>query len=295
MPGSRDMRVAIIGLGVMGRAAAGALRAADHAVTASDPAPGAAQHAEATGARLAASPAEAAADADAVLLFLPGPSQISAVVPEVCSAAPQGAVIVDHSTADPETARAMAAHAEAAGLGWVDAPVLGRPAAVGNWAHPVGQTPGALAKVEPLLRHYAAAIFDVGGPGAGHTVKLLNQMMFGAINAMTAEMMAISDLLGLPPARLFEIITASQAGTVSNLFRELGQRIADDRYDDPTFSVALLEKDIRLGLEMARAAGADPKLGSVVAAMNEAAIARGLGGSDTAAMWTVAIDAPVAP
>ena len=95
-------------------------------------------------------------------------------------------------------------------------------------------------------------------------MKLLNQMMFGAINAMTAEMAAIADRLGLPPRQLCEIITASKAGTVSNLFVELGQRIADNRYDDPTFSIDLLEKDIRLGLEMATAAGAVPRLGAVV-------------------------------
>jgi 3-hydroxyisobutyrate dehydrogenase-like beta-hydroxyacid dehydrogenase len=207
------------------------------------------------------------------------------VVPALAAVMGQGSVIVDHSTADPETARAMAEIAERAQLLWMDAPVLGRPSAVGKWAHPVGQLPGALAIVEPLLRCYAASIFEVGGPGTGHTVKLLNQMMFGAINAMTAEMMSISDRLGLPPGRLFEIITASQAGTVSNLFRELGQRIAEERYDNPTFSVRLLEKDIRLGLEMARAAGAEPRLGRVVAAMNEAAIHEGLGDRDTSAMW----------
>jgi 3-hydroxyisobutyrate dehydrogenase len=282
------MKIAIIGLGVMGRAAAAALRAADHELTASDPAPNAAEHAGSVGAVLCGSPAEAAAHADVALLFLPGPAQIRAVVPNLTSAMVKGSVIIDHSTADPDTARAMAEIVEKAGLLWIDAPVLGRPSAVGKWAHPVGQTPGALAKVEAVLRCYAASVFEVGGPGAGHTVKLLNQMMFGAINAMTAEMMSISNLLGLPPARLFEIITTSQAGTVSNLFRELGQRIAEDRYDNATFSVELLEKDIRLGLEMARAAGADPKLGSVVAAMNEAAVARGMGKSDTSAMWKVA-------
>lgn len=282
------MRVAVIGLGVMGRAATAALHAAGHALTTSDPAPQAAEHAASVGAKLCGSPADAAASAEAVLLFLPGPDQIRAVVPALAAAMGRGGVIVDHSTADPDCARAMAGIAQKADLLWIDAPVLGRPSAVGKWAHPVGQTPGALAKVEPLLRCYAAAIFEVGGPGAGHTVKLLNQMMFGAINAMTAEMMSISNRLGLPPSRLFEIITGSQAGTVSNLFRELGQRIAEDRYDNPTFSVALLEKDVRIGLEMARAAGADPKLGSVVASMNEAALANGLGNSDTSAMWKIA-------
>ena len=145
--------------------------------------------------------------------------------------------MVDHSTADPETARFAAELLGEAGIGWLDAPVLGRPTAVGKWALPVGATDGALARARPVLESYAGHVFEVGGPGAGHTIKLLNQMMFGAINAMTAEMMATAARLGVAPGRLYEIITASQAGTVSNLFRELGQRIAEDRFDDPTFSV----------------------------------------------------------
>lgn len=181
----------------------------------------------------------------------------------------------------------MAELVQTHGHGWIDAPVLGRPGAVGKWALPVGQTEGALMRARPALDCYAGHVFDVGGPGAGHTIKLLNQMMFGAINSMTAEMMAVSEKMGVPPARLYEIITASQAGTVSNLFRELGARIAEDRYADPTFSVRLLEKDTRLGLEMARAAGVTPKLGEMVAAYNEAAIAAGRGEEDTSVIWKV--------
>jgi 3-hydroxyisobutyrate dehydrogenase len=281
------MKLALIGLGVMGRAAAARLIEAGHIVTASDPAPGAAERAKSAGAAFAASPADAARNAEAALLFLPGPEQIRAVVPTLIGALAPGAVVVDHSTADPDTARDMAELLVSAGLGWVDAPILGRPGAVGRWAHPVGQTQDALARVEPVLRACAAEIFAVGGPGAGHTVKLLNQLMFGAINAMTAEMMAVSHRLGLPPARLYDIITASQAGTVSNLFRELGARIAEDRYDNPTFSVTLLEKDVRLGVEMARRAGLEPRLAGLVAHLNQEAIAAGIGSSDTAAMWKI--------
>ena len=285
------MRVAILGLGVMGRAAAARLVEAGHAVAAYDPAQDAAEVAADLGFAASPEPAAAVTEAEAVLLFLPGPAQIREVVSgSVCGAAPAGAVIVDHSTADPQTARDMAEAAEAAGLDWVDAPVLGRPTAVGRWALPTGATPGALERVRPVLEAYAGTIFAVGGPGAGHTIKLLNQMMFGAINAMTAEMMATAQRLGVDPRRLYEIITASQAGTVSNLFRELGARIAEDQYEDPTFSVRLLEKDVRLGLEMARAAGGDPRLGAVVAALNEEAIAKGYGAQDSAVMWKAVAD-----
>ena len=86
---------------------------------------------------------------------------------------------------------------------------------------------------------------------------VLNQMMFGA---MTAEMMAIAKAVGIPPARLYDTITASQAGTVSNLFKELGLRVSQDNYDNPTFTVDLLIKDVKLGVEMAKAHNAPPML-----------------------------------
>jgi 3-hydroxyisobutyrate dehydrogenase-like beta-hydroxyacid dehydrogenase len=110
-------------------------------------------------------------------------------------------------------------------------------------------------------------------------------MMFGAINAMTAEMMAVSERVGVPPKLLYETITSSQAGTVSNLFIELGKTITSEKYDEPTFSVDLLYKDLRLAIEMAKGYGAPPLLAGVIQFMNEAAQAQGLGGKDTAVMW----------
>ncbi len=285
--------VALIGFGVMGRAAGEKVQAAGHTVVVSDPAPDAADAASAMGLAFERSVAEASAAAEIVLLFLPGPDQIRTVVagPEgLLSRSPAGQVIVDHSTADPQTARDMAEEAQRRDVGWVDAPVLGRPSATGSWALPCGATPGALDIARPVFETYARAVFDMGGPGNGHAVKLLNQMMFGAINAMTAEMMATSEKLGLPPGKLYEIITSSQAGTVSNLFKELGRRIQQDDYDSPTFSVKLLEKDIRLGLEMAKQADADTPLGKVVARMNRTAIEKGLGDQDSAVMWRSAAD-----
>jgi 3-hydroxyisobutyrate dehydrogenase-like beta-hydroxyacid dehydrogenase len=85
---------------------------------------------------------------------------------------------------------------------------------------------------------------------------------------------------------LFEIITASQAGTVSNLFKELGGRIAAGDYANPTFTVDLLVKDIKLAVRMAREKNAPPILGRTVELINEISQVQGLGAKDTAIMWT---------
>jgi 3-hydroxyisobutyrate dehydrogenase-like beta-hydroxyacid dehydrogenase len=102
---------------------------------------------------------------------------------------------------------------------------------------------------------------------------------------MTAEMMAISEKVGIPPKTLYEAISASRAGTVSNLFLDLGRRIADDDYANPTFTVDLLIKDVSLGVAMARQHKAPPVLGRSVECLNELSQAQGRGGQDTSVMW----------
>ncbi|MFD0982525.1 NAD(P)-dependent oxidoreductase [Tropicimonas aquimaris] len=281
--------VTIVGFGVMGRAAGRLLLDAGHALRISDPAPASLAAAAEMGVE-AVSLGAVADRPGLVLLFLPGPDQIRHVVSGaggLLATAKAPITIVDHSTANPEVARDMAELAAAQGHHWIDAPVLGRPQVAGKWTLPIGQTEGALEAARPVLECYAANLFEIGEAGSGHVVKLLNQMMFGAINAMTAEMMAVAERLGVAPARLYEIMMASNAATVSNLYRELGKRVSEDRYDEATFSMRLLEKDVRLGLEMARAAGLEPKVGASVAALNEAALEPGLGDEDTAVLWKV--------
>lgn len=273
----------------MGRRAAATIAAAGHVVFVYDVAPAAARELIATtGVSARSSLAAIAREADIVLMYLPGPREVAQCVSGcdgLLKTARAGTLIVDQSTVDPETSRSMARDAEARGVGYLDAPVLGRPSMVGKWALVVGGREAELQKCAPLLRLLAGNIFHVGPSGAGNQVKLLNQLMFGAINAMTAEMMAIAERVGVAPKLLYETIAASQAGTVSNLFRELGARIAAEDYSDPTFSVDLLVKDVHLATEMAKAHGAPPILARAVEMMNEVASAQGLGKLDTAVMW----------
>ena len=281
--------VGIIGAGVMGRKAIERIAAAAHRITVYDAVPAATLGLETVpGATIANSPAAVAQQAEIVLMYLPGPGEVAQCVggqDGLLDAARAGAVIVDQSTVDPATSQRMAALAGARSVGYLDAPVLGRPGMVGSWALPVGGRAEDLVRCRAVLGLLATKIFHIGPAGAGNQVKLLNQLMFGAINAMTAEMMAIAEKVGIAPKLLYETITASQAGTVSNLFRELGARIAADDYADPTFSVDLLAKDVRLAVEMAKAHAAPPLVARGVEFLNEAARAQGFGRLDTAAMW----------
>lgn len=284
----RMPNIAIMGAGVMGRCAAERIIQAGHPLIVFDVNPEALERAVALGAARAASPAAAARVADLVLLYLPGPVEVAGCVngPEgLLETLRPGTIITDQSTVSPGTSRSLAAAANARSVGYLDAPVLGRPVSVGRWALVVGGEPADLERCRPVLELLASRIFHLGPSGSGNQVKLLNQMMFGAINAMTAEMMAIAAQAGIAPRQLYETITASQAGTVSNLFKELGARIAEERYENPTFSVDLLIKDVRLAGEMAGEFGAPPLLGRMVEFINEVARSQGFGPLDTAVMW----------
>ena len=119
----------------------------------------------------------------------PGPVQIVECVAGptgLLQTARPGQIIVDMSTVDPGTTQRMATLAREKGVGYVDAPVLGRPARVGKWALPVGGRPEDLERCRPILEVIAAKVMHIGESGSGNKIKLLNQMMFSAINAMTA-------------------------------------------------------------------------------------------------------------
>jgi 3-hydroxyisobutyrate dehydrogenase-like beta-hydroxyacid dehydrogenase len=280
------MIVALIGAGTMGRILAASLAAAGHTVLAVDPDPEAQAGARAAGAAVLDSPAEAAARAGVVLLSLPGPTQVRDVVAALLAAEPRDLVIVDTSTVDPGTTREMAARAAERGVGYLDAPILGRPASAGRWTLPVGGDPAVLDRVSPMLQAFAARVVWVGPSGSGHTLKLLNQMMFTTINAVTAEVLATAAKLGLAPRTFVDVVASSGAATVSGLFREVAAKIVARDFA-PTFSVGLLCKDAGLALETARAGGAPALLTGLAQTLTQLALARGYGSQDTAAVVRV--------
>ncbi len=280
--------IGLLGTGTMGLAAGRKILDSGRPLLAFDVSAGAREKARSMGAGVAATPAEVGRQTDMIIMFLPGPREVEACVAGeggLLQGSHAGMVIVDMSTVDPGVTQRMAERALQKGVGYLDAPVLGRPAAVGNWALPVGGRKEDLESCRPVLELVSAKIFHIGESGSGNKVKLLNQLMFGAINAMTAEMMAIAEKLGIAPKLLFETISSSQAATVSNLFKELGARIAAENYENPTFTVNLLIKDVRLAVEMAKAGDAPPLLGRSVELINEIARAQGLGDRDTSIMW----------
>ena len=279
------MRVGLIGLGTMGSRMAAALVEAGHTVLGWDIDRGAEDRASAIGAQIQKSPGEVAEGAEVVLMSLPAPADVATVVtgPDgLLTRAGKGLVIVDLSTVDPGSTQEMAAAAREKGVGYLDAPVLGRPQACGNWTLPVGGDEASFEKARPVLEKLARRVVLVGPSGHGNVVKLLNNLMFGAINSITVEVMALCARMGMPPKVFVDLVSESGAATVSNLFKEVGPKVLSRDFT-PLFSIALLHKDNALALAMAREAGVPMVLSSATQLLNEMALAKGLGKEDTSA------------
>lgn len=283
-------KVGLIGCGRMGRCMLQSLLDRGFQVVAYDKFPAAAKSAEEMGAEAAATPAELAERSSVILLSLPGPAQLQEVLfgeKGLKEGLTSDHVVIDTSTVDPATTRVNAAGVEETGAAYLDCPILGRPSATGKWMLPTGGNPEALHQVMPVLLTFAANAVSVGGHGAGNALKLLNQLMFSCINAISSEVMAICDHVGIDKKVFYDTVADSSAATVSGLFREVGKSIVTDGYDTPAFTVDLLIKDAKLGLQMAKDADAPSVIAGTVQLYNEIAHAEGLGMQDTSALYKV--------
>ena len=283
------MNVGIIGVGTMGSKMAGKLINAGYAIFARDIDEAAEERARKLGAKVVNSPKEVAEYTEIILLSLPMPSDVKEVVlgeDGILTNPKNNRTIVDLSTVDPFSTQHNAEEAKKVGVSYIDAPVLGRPQKCGNWTLPVGGDKKDLEKVRKVLEILAAKIIYVGPSGYGNIVKLLNNMMLGAINSVTAEILAICTKLGMSPKVLYETIANSGAASVSNLFKELGPKILDRDFE-PLFAIDLLHKDVRLGIQMAKQVGVPLFVSEANQRLNEMARLMGFGKEDTASVIKV--------
>ena len=283
-------KIGLVGFGIMGAEMASRLRDHAYSVLISDSSASAVAEAKRLGYDICETPAEMAELTEVVLMSLPKPEHVNTVVRHqdtgLLATAETGMIIVDTSTVDPTTSRENAEYCEERGVGYLDCPVLGRPSGCGNWTLPTGGSERYIEAVRPILQTFAAKVIPVGPSGHGNLVKVLNNLMFGSINSITCEVFALCRCSGMDPKLLFETISNSGAGTVSNLFKELGPKIIDNEYS-PVFSIDNLQKDIQLGIDLAAAYGMELKMSELGQEMNVAAQLAGFGKQDTSAVVKV--------
>ena len=282
--------VGLVGCGRMGRCMLESMLNAGFSVIVYDSFPGAAEAAAALGAERAETPAALAAKASVILLSLPGPAQLESVIfgaDGLSDGLREGHIVIDTSTVDPQTTRGIAARLAEKDASYLDSPILGRPSATGKWMLPTGGEPAALERARPILLTFAANAVSVGDSGAGNALKLLNQIMFTCINAVSSEVMAICEHVGIDKKVFFDTVGGSSAATVSGLFREVARNIVEENFNTPAFTVDLLIKDTKLALQMAKDADAPSVIAGTVQMYNEIAHAQGLGAQDTSALYKV--------
>jgi 3-hydroxyisobutyrate dehydrogenase-like beta-hydroxyacid dehydrogenase len=200
------------------------------------------------GATEVQSDAEVAKAADIVFLCVTGSTQVEQIVygPQgLMSAARQGLLVVDTSTAEPHSTARIREDFAARGVRFVDAPMARTPkeAEEGRLNIMVGAEPADFARVEPVLRAFCENIFHVGPPGSGHVLKLVNNMLAMSQAAAIAEAVAVAAKAGLPLQKLYDVVSAG--GVNSGIFQMMVGKMLQGDLAGLKFSIANGQKDLR--------------------------------------------------
>jgi 2-hydroxy-3-oxopropionate reductase len=261
------MRVAFIGLGVMGAAMAANLARKGFAPVVFNRTAAKAAPLVALGAKQAETGLEAARNADVVFLCLSATEDVAAVLFGSSGIAPaltRGTTVIDTSTIDPIAAREFAERLAAQGVDMLDSPVTGgeKGAINGTLTCMVGGSADALARVRPCLEAIASRIVHMGEAGAGQVTKACNQICAATTWLGISEALALAVKLGVDPGRVREVLlggTARSVGLEGN-----GARFLAGDFK-PGFRAALMEKDIRIAVEtLSRARVFAPVVGNVL-------------------------------
>lgn len=283
-PELKDINVGFIGLGAMGLPMAGHLaragllaavwnRSRDKALAAAGE----------FGVAAPETLAELVAACDVLALCVPADADVLELADVVAAHARAGTIVVDHSTVSSATATSAHATLAAQGCGFLDAPVSGgvEGARNGKLSVMVGGDEEALLRVRPMLDCYAAKVSHMGAVGAGQNTKAVNQVLVAGIAQAVCEGLALSERLGLDPARLLPTLAAGAAG---NWFLDKrGATMLQDEFA-VGFKLALLHKDLKIVRGLAVEAGTDRSVIEKSLADYAVLLAQGHGDEDISAL-----------
>lgn len=240
----------------------------------------------ALGATAAPSAAAAAASSKAVILSLNAPRIVRAAVfgaGGVAEGAKPGTLLIDMSSIDPEATKALAADAAAKGLRWVDSPLSGGipKAATGDLTLMQGGTEADVIEAQAILAKVASNQTRMGGPGAGQTTKLINQVLCGLGFLAVAEATALAEAAGVDATMIPKALKGGRAD--SALLQEYMPRFAARDYRR-TGRIDNMVKDLNGAADLARLTHTPMPLTALCAEVHRMLTAAGLGGEDQAAL-----------
>jgi len=285
------VKIGFIGLGNMGGGMAANLVKAGHEVRAFDLAEPALAHAVENGCARMTTAREAAAGVDAVVTMLPAGKHVRQVYADcVIGAAPTSAILIDCSTIDVTSARAVGAQAVEQGYQMVDAPVSGGIAAAngGTLTFMVGGEESAFARAQPILAAMGKAVIHAGSSGAGQAAKIANNMLLGATMVATCEAFLLAKKLGLDLQTFYDISSkaSGQSWSMTSYcpVPGVGPETPADRDYQGGFAAALMLKDLKLALAAAQDADASVPMGAAAESLYQAFANNGGGGLDFSAI-----------
>ena len=217
----------------------------------------------AAGATEMPSPAALAAAGDVVFICVTGSPQVEASVEAMLAGAKKGLMVVDCSTSEPESTARLRERCAGHGVTFVDAPLSRTPveAEAGRLNVMVGADTSVFECLEPILKSFAENVFHVGGPGAGHTIKLLNNFIAQAICNATAEAFAVGQRAGVDLKQLVSLISAGPVNC--GLFQAMAKTL-DGQMDGLKFELDLARKDVRYYTHLAESLAIPSVMGEAV-------------------------------
>jgi 3-hydroxyisobutyrate dehydrogenase len=282
-------RIGFIGLGNMGLPMALNLIKAGKAVQGYDVNADAMDRLAAAGGASTKSIGMASAQSEIVVTMLPAGQHVRDVYlgsGGVLDSATKGCLLIDSSTIDVETARAVASAAEAKGFPMLDAPVSGGVggAQAGTLTFMVGGPDAAFDRAKPILEAMGKTIVHAGGSGNGQAAKICNNMILGVSMIAVSEAFALAEKLGLDHQRLFDIASKSsgQCWSLTSYCPVPGPVPTSPANRDyqAGFTAAMMLKDLKLAQDAARGAGAATPLGAEAAALYGLFVGHGHGAKD---------------
>lgn len=246
-------RIAFAGIGNMGWPMAANLVKAGFEVTVCDVVPGrAASFATETGAKAAATPAEAAAGADCLVIIVPTSKQVGEAVEAMLPSLKPGMLVIDMTSGQPGRTREIAAMLAGHGVAMIDCPVSGGVprAKSGQLAIMVGGPDAEIDRAEPVLKAMGTSVYRCGDIGAGQAMKALNNLVSAGGYLIGIEALLIGQRFGLDPTTMVDVLNAS-SGMNNSTQKKFKEYVLSRRFD-AGFGLDLMVKDLSIALEVGR-------------------------------------------
>lgn len=283
---STPHRIGFIGLGMMGQPMSACLAKADYSLFVLDADPARTQQV-AQALKASVLSADNAAHLDVLITMLPSSAVVEQVLLDGGWAArlALGATVIDMSSSEPARSRALGERLQGEGLSYLDAPVSGgvKRAVDGSLAILAGGQTEVLERCRPLLQAMGRSVLHIGGAGAGHAAKALNNYVSAAGLVATVEALHVAERFGIEPQVMVDVLNAS-TGRSNTSENKAGQFMLSGNYGSG-FSLKLMDKDLNIALALAAELGYPMPLGNACTALWDAAAERSDARTDHTEMY----------